>query len=464
LAVHILRQAKTPVSLLLIEKRGAFGRGVAYSTGNPSHVLNVRVANMSAFPDDPFHFLKWLWRRDDLAAPSNSIPPSGHAFVPRALYGRYLEEQLDEAIVKAAPGIVCERVAAEIVDLRAEAGGFELMLARGKRRSAGQVALCLGHFPPRLPLDESTSDLPLEKVIDNPWHAEALGRVPAEASVLVLGTGLTMVDVVLSLLDQKHSGPIIALSRRGLLPTPHAQGRTYRDFLAERPLPRRVLDTLMLIRQEIRAAAEKRYDWRSVIDALRPHIQAIWQGLDSDERRRFLRHARPYWEVHRHRVAPAAAKRLHAAIGAGKLSILAGRIRSMASRDDGLLTEYAPRRGVAIRELRSDVMINCAGPECDFTRIADPLVRSLLDQGLIRSDPLGLGVETTPYGEAIGRDGRPVPGLLALGPIARGAFWELTAVPELRSLCAVTGRRLAHSLGQDAEPLVVHHSPASMTE
>lgn len=186
-------------------------------------------------------------------------------------------------------------------------------------------------------------------------------------------------------------------------------------------------------------------DWRSVIDALRPHIQAIWQALDSNERRRFLRHVRPYWEVHRHRTAPAVGKRLGAAISKGKLSILAGRIQSIAFRDQRLITQYVPRGSGATSQLAADVLINCAGPECDFTRIADPLARSLLNQGLIRPDPLGLGIATSPLGEAIGSDGRPVPGLLALGPIARGEFWELTAVPELRSLCAVTGQRLARS-------------------
>lgn len=457
LAVHILRHAQTPVSILLVEKRGAFGRGVAYSTGNPSHVLNVRAANMSAFPDDSFHFVKWLWRRDDLAAPSSSIPPSGHAFVPRGLYGRYLEEQLEEAISDAEPGVVCARLAAELVDVRPCDAGFELVFAEGDRLSAEQVALCLGHFPPRLPLDGAPRDLPIERIIDNPWPAEAFTHVPAEASVLVLGTGLTMVDVVLSLLDRKHSGPIVALSRRGLLPMPHAETRTYVDFLAERPLPGRVLEALMLIRNEVRAAKTGRYDWRGVIDALRPHIQAIWQALDSVERRRFLRHVRPYWEVHRHRTTPAVAKRLDDAIGKGKLSILADRMQSIAFRDQRLVSQYVPRGGGATSQLATDVLINCAGPECDFTRIADPLPRSLLNQGLIRPDPLGLGIATSPLGEAIGRDGRPVPCLLALGPIARGGFWELTAVPELRSLCAVTGQRLARSCtaaSSQLDPLV----------
>ncbi len=446
LAVHILRHAQTPVSILLVEKRGAFGRGVAYSTGNPSHMLNVRAANMSAFPDNSFHFVKWLWRRDDLAAPSSSIPPSGHAFVPRGLYGRYLEEQLEDAISDAEPGVICERLAAELVDVRRCDAGFELVFAEGDRRRAERVALCLGHFPPRLPLDGAPRDLPIERIIDNPWPAEALTHVPVEASVLVLGTGLTMVDVVLSLLDRKHSGPIVALSRRGLLPMPHAETRAYADFLAERPLPGRVLEALMLIRDEVRKAKTARCDWRGVVDALRPHIQAIWQALDSVERRRFLRHVRPYWEVHRHRTAPAVAKRLDAAISKGKLSILAGRIQSIAFRDQRLVTQYVPRGGGgATSQLAADVLINCAGPECDFTCIADPLARSLLNQGLIRPDPLGLGIATSPLGEAMGSDGRPVPGLLALGPIARGEFWELTAVPELRSLCAVTGQRLARS-------------------
>lgn len=217
----------------------------------------------------------------------------------------------------------------------------------------------------------------------------------------------------------------------------------YHDFLADRPLPTRTLEAFRLIRAEVEAAAHHGYRWRSVLDAMRSHIPRLWQALSLDERRRFLRHVRPYWEVHRHRTAPGVAARISTALDGGQLEIRAGRLRTIRSVDGRLVVAYTPRGSDAVATISPHLLINCGGPECDFGRIAHPLARSLLGRGLVRPDPLGLGIETTPEGETVGADGRPVHGLNALGPIARGACWEMTAVPELRSACAAVGKRLA---------------------
>ena len=443
LAVHILCNTTAPVSVHLIDQRGTFGQGVAYSTESASHLLNVRAANMSAFPDEPQHFVEWLRQRDDHAAPARSIPASGHAFVPRRLYGTYLADQLAIAERAAAPSVSCHKLRGEVIDLAREASRFALRLANGVCVRADRVALCLGHFPPRLPCSDQPVDLPRSLVISDPWERDALARVPTTASALIVGTGLTMVDVVLSLLDRGHKGPIIALSRRGLLPTRHSENRRYHDFLADRSLPERALEAFRLVRAEVQAAADQGYNWRGVIDALRSHTHRLWQALSQDEQRRFLRHIRPYWEVHRHRMAPGVAGRIAAVLDDGQLEIRAGRLRTIQVKNGRLFVAYAPRGSESVTTIAPHFLINCGGPECDFGRISHPLARSLLGRGVVRPDPLGLGIETTLDGETVGANGTPVTGLVALGPIARGVFWEMTAVPELRSMCATVGKRLS---------------------
>lgn len=451
LAVHLLRQARTPLAIDLIEKRGGFGGGLAYSTGNASHLLNVRAMNMSAFPDEPRHFVDWLSRREDSRAPVGLIPPSGHAFVPRGLYGTYLAEQLDDAINRASPGVTCRMRDDTAIDLTRDGHGFVLRLETGETMAVNRVALCLGNFPPQLPGVELSADAEPPQFIADPWAGDILAKVPRAASVLILGTGLTMVDVVLSLLDQGHSGQITALSRRGLLPQRHAEVRPYEDFLAHRRiLPATTLGILRVLRAEVRGATVQGHDWRSVVDAVRPYLPHLWGGLPLAERRRFLRHARPYWEIHRHRMAPNVAGRITAARERGQLTFHAGRLKTVARDGSRVLTTYSPRGTDSRARIETDILINCAGPESNFALIKDPLVRALLDRGLIRPDPLGLGIETTLESEVIAADGTRLENLLALGPIARGNFWEMTAVPELRCLCAVVGKRLASAGGAEA--------------
>ena len=240
LAVHLLREARTPVIIHLFEQHGWFGRGVAYSTGNPSHLLNVRVANMSAFPDDPADFLLWLWRFD-YHVDGMPIPPSGHAFVPRGVYGTYLEDTLSAACKAAAPGVDCQTRAVEVVGV----GGVGIAIAlsfRGAAPAAFDHVVAVRREPASgPPAAEPSGDLDLPRYIADPWHEPGLTELAPDARVAIIGTGLTAVDVVLSLLDQGHKGPIMALSRRGLLPHAMRKPVSITDFMANEPAPESLL-------------------------------------------------------------------------------------------------------------------------------------------------------------------------------------------------------------------------------
>ncbi len=441
--MHLLREARAPLTIHLIEQHGWFGRGVAYSTGNPSHLLNVRVANMSALPDEPADFLLWLWRFD-YNVDGLPIPPSGHAFVPRSVYGTYLEDTLLAACKAAAPGVECHLRAVEAIGVRQGHDRHLLSFRDEAPMAFDRVILCVGNLPPTLPC-KTVAHLERPRYIADPWHEPELTDIAPEAPVAIIGTGLTAVDVVLSLLDQGHRGPITALSRRGLLPQQHAETRPYHDFMANQPAPESLLELFVRLRTEIRQAKAAGFDWRSVIDALRPHTARCWKALPEVERRRFLRHVRPYWEVHRHRMAPQTARRLSEAFRSGQLVCHKGRLTAIGEDGADLVLRYRSKDD-RWHDLRAAHVINSSGPQFDIGRIDHPLVRSALQQGLARPDSLGLGLEVTSEFQLVGAKGQPVPGLMALGPLARGNYWELTAVPELRNHCAHAGRMLAAQL------------------
>ncbi|ALJ37067.1 hypothetical protein D9623_15655 [Azospirillum brasilense] len=436
LAAHLLRKAEEPTRIHLIERAGTLGTGLAYSTDSAAHLLNVRAYNMSAYPDDPRHFLRWLWAKDL----GGDVPPSGHAFVSRRLYGAYIQDVLREAQAEAPAHVTLDTVRAEVVDAAVDGsadGGVRLRLTSGESLAVDRAVLCVGHFPPSPPRIAAPEVFASERFIGDPWNREAVAAIDPDTPVLILGTGLTMVDVVLSLENQGHRGPTLALSRRGLLPTTHLETRPFKSFVHPQTMPGTVLDVLIALKADVRRAREEGLDWRAAFDSLRPFHPLIWKHLPLEERQRFLRHARPYWEVHRHRMAPEVAARIDALRESGQLTIRAGRLQSLTPTSDGVEATVRARGAEDTLWTRTvGAIVNATGTECDFGRIRHPLMHALLQQGLARPDPLRLGLDVTEEGALVGEGGAVSDRLFALGPVSRAPFWEMTAVPELRSQCA----------------------------
>ena len=464
LAAHLLRGAAEPTSIHLIERAPSVGTGLAYSTPNSAHVLNVRAYNMSAFPDDPRHFLRWLWARDDdreNGGAAGAVPPSGHAFVSRARYGAYIQDVLREAQAAAPPHVSLTVTRGEVVGLSQDGdggrngdGAIRLRLGTGPSLNVDLAALCVGNFPPSPPGAADPEVLASDRFVAAPWDWQALAAIDPDAPVLILGTGLTMVDTVLTLEDQGHRGPILALSRRGLLPAVHEETRPFKCFVHPQVMPHTVLDVLIALKADVRRARAAGLDWRSAFDALRPYHHLIWKNLPMEERRRFLRHARPYWEILRHRMAPEVAARIGALVANGRLTIRAGRLRALRLVPGGVEATVRARGAEdSVWTRRAGAVINATGTECDFGRIGHPLVRALLDHGLARPDPLRLGLDVTEDGALIGEDGCASRRLFALGPVSRPPFWEMTAVPELRSQCAAAARHLIGLSVADRQPM-----------
>ena len=422
LAVQLL--TRTRCSVTLIEASGVFGRGLAYSTTDPVHLLNVRAGRMSLFPDDPDHFVRSLRASGRKEGPDD--------FVPRRLYGDYVQAVLAEAEA-AAPGRLT-RLTGRAVAVRTYAGGAVVRLEGGGRAAGDAVVLAGGNGPPA-PLETPGVEALGDRYMGDPWAAGALGRVGRDEDVVLVGAGLTMVDVVLSLAERGWRGRALAVSRHGLLPRAHARSER------ERPGPPPGGTTLSRRLQAFRAAAEAD-GWHVPMFRLRPHLQTLWRRASDAERRRFLRHLRTWWDVHRHRTAPEVSARVQALQEAGRLEVAAGRLLGLAPTGEGFVLRWR-RRGGGDAMARAQRLINCTGPRGDVSRAEDPLLQSLAATGRGRPDPLRLGLDVDAQGRVLDANGNPQPRLFAMGPLTRGALWEIVAVPEIRGQAA----ELADSLG-----------------
>jgi uncharacterized NAD(P)/FAD-binding protein YdhS len=441
LAVQLLRRDPY-LRVAVIDKSSAPGLGLAYSTDDPNHLLNVPAENMSAFPDEPDHLVRWTRSNYDPGfRPEN--------FLPRKVYGQYVASLLQAATARSGNRLSWLRD--QVVSLTPQGEHLVLHLSEGQRVQAKTVVLALGNSaPPNLNIPGLSAGA--RRYASTAWLPSALGGLTEHENVLLIGSGLTSVDMAISLHGRGFKGKIFIVSRRGLLPQTHRQAQTRPDFSAE-DFPQTALSLLRLIRNETRSAQKEGGDWRSVTDAIRPVTSQIWSSLPPHERRRFLRHLRPYWEVHRHRVAPRIGAKLAAMIEKGQVQIHAGRLVNYSERDDAAEVTFRERGSGHPRVLRVSRVINCTGSESDCRRINDPLLNSLIAQGLARPDPLFLGLDVDANGALLSSDGIASSALYAIGPARKGRLWESVAVPELRVQAAELAEHLVQTV--DAEPSVV---------
>lgn len=426
LAAQLLRHTDPSFSVVVIEKTGLPGHGLAYGTDCDSHLLNVPAIDMSAFPEDREHFLRWAKSSYDW-----DVEPC--SFLPRKEYGRYLGDIFGETVLSGGKRRLRWKKDEAFAISQSASGEIEIRLLSGGSVLANKVVLALGNFPssgPSLPGHFSNF------YFSNPWSDATLEGVEQLDSILLLGSGLSSLDIALKLRHRGFSGIIHILSRHGLLPHSHQPHSPWPIFWNEHS-PKSVRGLLKLVRKQLRKAERQGVDWRAVLNSLRPVTSRIWQSLPDEEKRRFLRHVRPYWEVHRHRAAPETAQFIDEQRSNGKLEINAGRIIDYKKIDSnkknaGVEITYRERKGGEEQHLTVGRIINCTAPETDCRRLRDSLVASLLAQGLARPDPLFLGLDTSGAGALIDHEGMISASLYAVGPLRKGSLWESTAVPEIR--------------------------------
>ncbi len=431
-AIHLRRELPPNYIVYLFERTGRFARGLAYAASGTPHLLNVRSMNMSAFPQDLGHFERWI-EQEAGRFPDEFKRTKAGTFATRRLYGRYLRRLLYEEM-KASGGRV--RLAADdVIALEHAPEGWRLTCASGRDITVSGLVLAAGNLPSSRSCDGV--------VFNDPWTQSAISGLRPDEPVLIVGTGLTMIDLALGMNGQGFRGPIVAVSRRGLVPQCHdhvERAWPTPEFTAEQ---RRSLVALLRgLRTEVREAKLHGIGWRAVVDSLRPITAELWRGLPHDQRSRFLRHLRPYWDIHRHRMAPPVAAQVEALIESGALRIERGRVRGVQTLGDRAAVTWQNRKTGSLETLTAQRVIFATGIEA--VAAGDGLMTRILDAGIARTDPQGLGLEVTEALEIIGREGVPARRLWALGPIVRGVFWECLAVPDIR----VQAHRIALEVAQ----------------
>lgn len=428
-ATQLMRHARRPLHLLLIERRPLIGRGVAYGTTNLHHLLNTPANRMSAYQDKPDHFVDWLKQHYDLLTEREAI--TAFSFAPRYLYGAYLQAVLEE-VSTLSKLITFERVRDDVYKLFPSDNGVALHLKSGQEVYAHQVILALGNFPAGNPPTSTPEFYHSSRYRSNPWSPKAFANLAKDTPVLLLGSGLTMVDVAIALRTEGHFGPIVAVSRRGLLPQPHSLVPLPPICLSSQPSFMTARALMQWVRDEISQTMRKGTDWHSVIDALIPSIQSLWQRLPIEEKRRFLRHVRPYWEALRYRIAPATAMAFDQMRTDGQVQAYAGRVRCYNEGKDDVAVTLTLRYTRKEQVIRAGLVINCTGLNSDIRSYDSPLIASLLEQGFIRPGLLGIGIDTTIKGALVSAEGHSSSWLWTLGSLRKGQLWETTAISEIR--------------------------------
>lgn len=430
LAANLLRRPPPgPTDIVLIERGTQIGRGVAYAAHEVPYLLNVPAGRLSVDPQDPRQFLRFAQRlQPDLDAED---------FLPRSLYGEYLQEVL-EAAERAAPAhVTLIRLFAEVTRITRGAGPARPLLAHLADRApiaADRVVLALGNPPS--PLHAWARGLARHPAyVHDPWSVPS--KLEARHSVLIVGSGLTMVDVALALSLRSGEVPLVrAISRHGLVPLnqtifrPGAVQGSGEELLSNAGSLRRLLAATRVLARDVERRGG---DWREAVTFIRHIAPELWQRMPMAERRRFLRHLQAYWDVHRHRLPPRMAQRIEDMRRSGRLRIHAGRIRQLVPEGEELRVVWR-RRGSRVDEsFAAHAVINATGPDYALRRSTDPLLRALVEQGMASADALNLGLRTGPYGACVSADGATSRELFYLGPMLRADHWEATAVPELRA-------------------------------
>jgi uncharacterized NAD(P)/FAD-binding protein YdhS len=407
---------------MLIDGSGRMGRGVAYSTTEAEHLLNVRAEGMSAIAGEPDHFA------DRYEAEGGDR----RGFAQRRFFACYLGDILDEAVSSGCT----EPIEATAVSGARTGRGWLVNFDDGSSVEARALVLAVGNQEPDSICAFANAG---RRFIGNPWGRDARAAVEELAQsggpALMVGTGLTMVDLALSLDAAGYAGKAVALSRRGLAPRAHADFEPAPIDLDAVPSG----SVCAMWRWLRRRGAE--VGWRAAIDSLRPHSHALWQSLDLDQQRRFLRHARPWWDVHRHRIAPEVGATIARMVGEGNLEIVAGRILSAHETTGGLEVAFGRRHGSSVKSTTFAFVFNCTGPLHSIERSKNPLLRSLLEGRQVRPDYLGIGLEI----DGTCRAGEH---LWAMGPLTKGRYWEIIAVPDIREQAAEVADDIQRELGE----------------
>ncbi|MFI0846564.1 FAD/NAD(P)-binding protein [Mesorhizobium sp. IMUNJ 23232] len=441
-AWHLARQSARP-SVTVVEPRQFLGGGLAYSSEELSHRVNVPAARMSLVPDEPEHFLRWLDRDGEADRDPDSVWRNGDVFPRRRVFGRYVAEQLTPFVETGAVRHLRDNVR-EVT--RSSDGSGWTVFTSDQPISADVVVLAMTHPSPDVPAAlKPLADAP--GFVADVYARNALAAIAPGASVLIVGSGLTSADTVAELDRRGHRGRILAVSRHGLRARGHPdiRGAPFGDFVSA-PAGT-ALALLESVRSTLAVADAHGVKWHSVFDQLRLQGPVLWTALAPDERTRLVRWLRAFWDVHRFRIAPQVEAVLDRRRATGTFENIAASLVASSHKGDRLAVSLRRRGQRQIETLQFDAVINTTGPAHGKVLQVNPALRSLADVGLIRVDRHGLGIETGLDNRAVGPDSEPLEGLFVAGPLARGTFGELMGLPEVARHAQAVASEIESRLG-----------------
>jgi uncharacterized NAD(P)/FAD-binding protein YdhS len=427
--IHLIRRSPKPVHISVFNIGYPEGRGIAYNTYSDKHVLNVPCSNMSAFVDQPDHFLNWVKATTQSNLSNEELAGK---FLPRNLYGQYVEELYKQTLNELPSHIELEVINEEVIDLDKSDTSYSIKTNKGRTVAAHKVVLATGNHVPSAPPLKDRSGLNSPMFFGNPWSEQAVAGINDSDPILIIGTGLTMVDIVLGLQEKKFGGKIIALSPNGFNILAHKKHHPQRFILDELEPPFDLNSLFKLFYKHVRNARKNGESGETVVDAVRNKTQEIWQHLSLADKKRFMTHLRHLWGVARHRLPGEIHSQIQQLINDKKLEIVAGRIDSISVSGNQLKVDYRERGNSELKNIFVQRAINCTGPQTDIEKFKGSLYASLIKKGLVKSDDMHLGIHATSDGRIIDHSGEASDTLFTIGSLLKGQLWESTAVPELR--------------------------------
>ena len=430
LAIHAIRATTRPVDITIVDPASALGRGVAYGTHDSNHRINVPSDRMGLSFADPVEATRWLFENGSLPDP-DSDDGQQLWYVPREAYGAFVADRLRATLMGAGARVTFrhQRATAVSVVQTGSDAVWHVACDDGATLHADVVALCFGHSAPAAPCPIGRDVGAQSKFVPNPWAIDALAAIAPHDDVLIVGTGLTMADVIMSLRARGHAGQVTALSRRGLCPLGHGAFIKDLDILQGSEPPRTAIALLRLVRQRV-IEFEKAFGWHPVIDSLRAILPNVWNALPAAEKRKVVRRLLPFWEIHRFRIAPQIDAALREARSTGQLLVERAAVTEIDLASGGFMVRLRRADGTPA-EHRADAVVLCTGPDRDLRN--NPLMATILDEGYGRIDDANMGLAVDGYSRVIDGDGRAQASLLAFGPMTRGSFGEMTGAADIAS-------------------------------
>lgn len=411
--LNCLKHAAKAITIHWYDKSNQFAKGYAYSTSNNLHLLNVRASNMSAFPDEPSHFINWLQK--------NNLPYAPTDFVPRTIYGNYICDTFNQFKAQN-PLVTINQYPFEVTQINKSETDFEIITSSTKN-NCHFVVFAVGNFLPAHPKSTNLDYTAQPNYFQNPFSKDITKHVNEAKSVTIIGSGLTMVDVVLTLSSNDYKGKINVISPHGYLPNSHSEPphNAINPFL-ENTKKYTLLEVLSITNKQLKLAKKENNNWFGVIDSLRPFTQTLWLNFSLNDKKHFLRHLRHKWGVARHRSPQQSMYVVQNLINNHKLQLIKARLKSISFVNSQFQIDFSNN---SLNTINTDVLINCTGPESNFEKIDQPLIQNLLKSNIIACDGLKYGLNCTFEGEIS-------PNFYTLGPPLKGILWESIAVPEIR--------------------------------